>query len=345
MIYTSTQESRPRDRKLIDVVFIAYDGVQSLDIAGPLEVFAGCNEILDSRKSQGGRYRLTVASLDGGIVVSESGLQIGTSPLAELADLVHTVVIPGGHGSRTVSNDSDFVGAVRRFGENRRVLTVCTGAFIAAAAGILTDQRVATHWAHVGTLQRRFPNLDVDPDPIFIRASKMLWSSAGVTAGIDLALAVVEEDHGVDVAQLVARWLVLFFRRPGGQSQFAAPVWVDRTEVGPIRKSQEIIDSDPSQDLSVHRLADRVGMSERHFARRFTELTGVAPGRYVSNVRMEAARRDLETSRDTVEVIARRVGFGTGETMRRTFVRRMGVSPDTYRNRFDKTPIASSLVQ
>ena len=175
-------------------------------------------------------------------------------------------------------------------------------------------------------MRARYPAIDVDPDPIFVRDGNV-WTSAGVTAGIDLALALVEDDHGVDVAQLVARWLVMFLRRPGGQTQFATPVWNDRPPPGPIRAAQESIEADPGGDHRVVVLAERVGMSERHFIRCFSSSVGATPAQYVAAVRTEAARRAVESTPDTVEVIARRCGFGSGETMRRTFARRLGVSP------------------
>jgi transcriptional regulator GlxA family with amidase domain len=217
------------------------------------------------------------------------------------------------------------------------VVTVCTGIFVAAAAGLADGKRVATHWARAAALQRTFPGITVDTEPIYIRDGE-LWSSAGVTSGIDLALAIVEHDHDPELAQLVARWLVMFLRRPGGQSQFATPVWTERAELAPVRAAQEIVDAEPGADHRVALLAARVGMSARHFTRRFTEQTGCSPAQYVTGVRIEAARRALESSTATVDVIACDCGFGTAETMRRTFTRRLGVSPDHYRQRFRSKP-------
>jgi transcriptional regulator GlxA family with amidase domain len=214
-----------------------------------------------------------------------------------------------------------------------RTITICSGAFVAAAAGLLDGRRVTTHWARADALARRFPSVDVDDDPIYIHDGD-IWTSAGVTAGIDLALGVVEHDHGAEVAQTVARWLVMFLRRPGGQSQFAAPVWAERAELEPIRQAQDLIDAAPGDDHRIAVLAARVGMSERHFTRRFTEQVGATPAQYIASVRVEAARRALETTADTTDVIASRCGFGTAETMRRTFARRLSTSPDQYRRRF-----------
>lgn len=213
-------------------------------------------------------------------------------------------------------------------------MTVCTGAFLAAQAGLLDGCRVTTHWGSADLLAREFPSVDVDPDPIFIRSGPTMWTAAGVTAGIDLALALVEKDHGTEVAQTVARWLVLHLRRPGGQTQFAAPVWVARAKREPIRAVQEAVESEPGGAHSITDLARLAAMSPRHFTRVFTDEVGEAPGAYVERVRTEAARRELEQTDDTVTTIATRCGFGTAETMRRNFIRRVGVSPDQYRKAF-----------
>jgi transcriptional regulator GlxA family with amidase domain len=250
----------------------------------------------------------------------------------------HTLIVPGGFGARRAAEDPSLVAAVRQLGHSaERIVSVCTGSFLVAAAGLADGKRMATHWARAAALQRQFPAVDVDPEPIFVRDGE-LWSSAGVTAGIDLALAIVEHDHDPDVAQVVARWLVMFLRRPGGQTQFATPVWSDRAETPPVRAAQDIVDAEPGGDHRVGRLASRVGMSERHFTRCFASEVGTSPAQYVTGVRIEAARRALETTTDTVDAIADRCGFGTAETMRRSFTRRLGVSPDQYRQRFRSHP-------
>jgi transcriptional regulator GlxA family with amidase domain len=215
----------------------------------------------------------------------------------------------------------------------RRVATVCTGAFLAAAAGLLDGRRVTTHWASADRLATEFPDLVVDPDPIYIRDGAV-WTSAGVTAGIDLALALVEEDHGSEVAQTVARWLVMFLHRPGGQTQFASPVWVPRAERSAVRAVQGLIERTPGDDHRLPVLAAAAAMSVRHFARVFRQEVGETPGRFVERVRLEAARGELETTDATLEAVARRCGFGTAETLRRVFQRRLAVSPDSYRRRF-----------
>ena len=317
----------------IDVVFVAFDGLQSLDLTGPHDVFAGANAVLDERGTRRPRYRTRVVSLDGGHVTTESGLQFATEPL-DTVTRIHTLVVPGGTGTRRASRHAETVDAVAGLAARARwVVTVCSGTFVAGAAGLLDGHRVTTHWARADALARRFPAVEVDAEPIFVH-DRGVWSSAGVTAGIDLALALVEHDHDADVAQVVARWLVMFLRRPGAQSQFATPVWTERAAHRPIRDAQDLVDAAPDDDHRVGRLAARVGMSERHFTRRFTEEVGVSPARYVTSIRLESARRALETTPDTVDSIARRCGFGTAETMRRTFARRLGTSPDDYRRRF-----------
>lgn len=316
------------------VWFLGFGGVQSLDVTGPYEVFAGVNEALRSEV-----YALRLVSPDGAAIASESGLRLHTTRIPERLPAHLTLVLPGGGGARRhVPDDADLLATVARLGARaERVLTVCTGAFVAAAAGLAERRRVTTHWAYASELAERFPTVRVVPDLLYVRDGE-LWSSAGVTAGIDLALAVVEHDHGADVAQLIARHLVMFLRRPGGQTQFATPIWTQRATTAPVRAAQHAIDSDPGGDHRLDRLAHRAGMSTRHFARCFTAETGVAPGAYVARVRVEAARRLLETSTDTVDTIATACGFGTAETMRRTFHRHVGASPDDYRSRFRLTP-------
>ena len=244
-------------------------------------------------------------------------------------------MLPGGQGTRPDKRDPrliDWIVAAAPLA--RRVVTVCTGAFLAAQAGLLDGCRATTHWAHADDLAREFPAIDVDADPIFVRSSPTVWTAAGVCAGIDLALALVEEDHGTEVAQTVARHLVMHLRRPGGQTQFAAPVWVTRAKREPIRAVQDAVEAEPGGAHSIDELARLAAMSPRHFTRVFTDEVGEAPGAYVERVRTEAARRQLEQTDDTVVAIAARCGFGTAETMRRNFIRRVGISPDQYRKTF-----------
>jgi transcriptional regulator GlxA family with amidase domain len=244
------------------------------------------------------------------------------------------LVIAGGGGVATARHDATLLSWIRTVAPTcRRVTTVCTGTFLAAEAGLLDGRRVTTHWASATRLEAEFPGISVDPDPIYIKDGKY-WTSAGVTAGIDLALALVQEDLGVDVAQTVARWLVMFLHRPGGQTQFASPVWVRRAERSTVRAVQALVESAPGGDHRVPALAAAANMSLRHFTRVFSTEVGETPGKFVERVRLEAARGELETTNDTLDVIAARCGLGTAESFRRVTQRRLGVSPDAYRRRF-----------
>ncbi|OJZ74077.1 AraC family transcriptional regulator [Mycobacterium paraffinicum] len=314
------------------VVIAGFPGVQALDVVGPHEVFTGASLLT------GGGYDVALASIGGQAVTTPTGLAFVAAPLpdpGEPGEQIDTVVLPGGGGVDAARSDAELIGWIKAVATTaRRVVTVCTGAFLAAEAGLLDGQRVTTHWAFAGRLAREFPAIDVDPDPIFVRSSDTVWTAAGVTAGIDLALSLVEDDHGTEVAQTVARWLVLYLRRPGGQTQFAAPVWMPRAKRNSIRAVQEAIEAEPGGEHSIDELARRAAMSPRHFTRVFTAEVGEAPGQYVERIRTEAARRQLEETDDTVVAIATRCGFGTAETMRRNFLRRVGIPPDQYRKAF-----------
>ncbi len=311
------------------VVIVGFPGVQGLDVVGPHDAFTGASLMT------GGGYDVVVASTGGRPVSTATGLAFVATPLPDPDDRIDTVVLPGGGGVDAARSEPELVGWIKAVAGNaRRVVTVCTGAFLAAEAGLLDGCRVTTHWAFAGRLAREFPAIDVDADPIFIRSSDRVWTAAGVTAGIDLALSLVEDDHGTEIAQAVARWLVMYLRRPGGQTQFAAPVWMPRAKRASIRGVQEAIETEPGGPHSITELARRVAMSPRHFTRVFTDEVGEAPGHYVERVRTEAARRQLEETDDTVFAIAARCGFGTAETMRRNFIRRVGISPDQYRKAF-----------
>jgi transcriptional regulator GlxA family with amidase domain len=315
------------------VIFLAFSGMQTLDVVGPLEVFATASLVAAAKGRDG--YQPVIASVDGKPVTTSSGLTLATTKLLDPDKPADTLVLPGGAGVHAARADARVVDWTRTVAAGaRRVASVCTGAFLAAQAGLLDGCVATTHWGSADQLAREFPSIVVDPDPIFVRSSATVWTAAGVTAGIDLALSLVEDDHGTEVAQTVARWLVLHLRRPGGQTQFAAPVWVARAKREPIRAVQDAIDAEPGGAHSICDLARRVGMSPRHFTRVFTDEVGEAPGAYVERVRTEAARRQLEQTEDTVATIAARCGFGTAETMRRNFIRRVGVPPDHYRKTF-----------
>jgi transcriptional regulator GlxA family with amidase domain len=315
------------------VLIVGFPGVQGLDLVGPFEVFTSASLAVSGQGKEG--YQPVVASVDGRPVTTETGLTFAAVELPDPSEPVDTLILPGGRGVHAARQDPRVIDwVVAAAPQARRVVTVCTGAFLAAQAGLLDGCRATTHWAYTDQLAREFPAIDVDPDPIFVRSSATVWTAAGVSAGIDLALALVEDDHGTEVAQTVARWLVLYLRRPGGQTQFAAPVWVARAKREPIRAVQDAVESEPGGAHSIGELARRAAMSPRHFTRVFTDEVGEAPGAYVERVRTEAARRQLEQTDDTVVAIAARCGFGTPETMRRNFIRRIGVSPDQYRKTF-----------
>ncbi|MEU3569009.1 GlxA family transcriptional regulator [Kitasatospora sp. NPDC036755] len=314
------------------VVIVLFEGVQSLDVTGPLEVFAGAGKA----SGQPGAYRVTTASPGGGPVRSHSGLRL--LPDADLAEVgpVHTLLVPGGEGAKLA--DPALVARIRELaGRAERVVSVCTGAFLLAEAGLLAGRRATTHWAYGEELARRYPDVEVDPVPIHVRDGRIA-TSAGVTAGIDLALALVEEDLGRETALLIARHLVVFLRRPGNQAQFSTQLAAQVAARQPLREVQQWIAEHPEADLSVEALADRSALSPRHFARAFASEVGVTPGRYVDGVRLEAARRRLEDTDDGVEEIARSCGYGTPEAMRRAFVRALAAPPAEYRRRFRPEP-------
>jgi transcriptional regulator GlxA family with amidase domain len=317
------------------VVVLGYPGIQALDLVGPVEVFTGATLLLASQGRFDEGYAVTVVSRGGDPVSTGTGLELVAQPLPDPREPVDTLVLPGGGGVDAVRRNPDTIGWIQIAAEHtRRVVSVCTGSFIAAQAGLLDGCIATTHWAYAGQMAREFPLITVDPEPIFVRSSDKTWTAAGVTAGIDLALSLVEDDYGTEIAQTVARWLVLYLRRPGGQTQFAAPVWMPRAKRAPIRDAQEAIEAEPGGAHSIPELARRAAMSPRHFTRVFTGEVGEAPGAYVERIRTEAARRQLEETNDTVTVIAARCGFGTAETLRRNFVRRLGISPDQYRKTF-----------
>jgi transcriptional regulator GlxA family with amidase domain len=311
------------------VVILGFPGVQPLDLVGPFDVFAGASLLVADA------YEVALASVDGQPVTAATGLGFVTTELPDPREPVDTVLLPGGVGVDDARANADVMAWLHTAAQTaRRVVSVCTGAFLAAEAGLLDGCRATTHWAWARRMQDEFPAVDVDPEPIFVKSSDKVWTAAGVAAGIDLALSLVEDDHGTEVAQTVARWMVLYLRRPGGQTQFAAPVWMPRARRTPIRDVQEAIEAQPGANHNVAELARKAAMSPRHFTRVFTGEVGEAPGTYVERVRTEAARRQLEETDDTVVKIAARCGFGTAETMRRNFIRRIGVSPDQYRKTF-----------
>jgi transcriptional regulator GlxA family with amidase domain len=312
------------------IVVLAFPGVQALDVTGPTEVFS-----LADRAQTESAYTLELVSGDGGPITTSSGLQLTpNSSLQASRGGIDTLVVAGGLGVRDAARDERLVAWLRLAARrSRRVASVCTGAFLLARAGLLEGRRATTHWAACDALGRRYPTIDVARDPIFVRDGNV-YTSAGVTAGIDLTLALVEEDLGRQAALGVARSLVLFIRRPGGQAQFSSGLAGQAAERPSLRDLQDWIADNLDSDLSVNALAERSFMSERNFARVFSREVGVTPAAYVESVRMERARALLETTDLQLEDLARRCGFGTVETLRRSFARRLRVSPSDYRSRF-----------
>ena len=313
---------------------VAFPGVLLLDVVGPLEVLAAASLAADHRGAGRG-YVLEVIGPELTSLRATSGLRIGVDrTYADRPECLDTLIVAGGSGSRRAAHDRrvlDYVIAADF--RARRLCSVCTGAEILAAAGLLDGRRVTTHWAWASTLAARYPDIEVDPDAIYCRDGRV-WTSAGVTAGMDLALALVEDDFGRDLALEVSRYMVFFLKRPGGQSQFSAQLAGQIATRDPLRDLQTWIVEHPEEDLSIEQLAGRVAMSPRHFARVFRAEVGRSPGRFVESVRVEAARRRLEESAASVEEIADSVGLGTSETMRRAFLRQLGVGPAAYRDRF-----------
>ncbi len=316
------------------VVIVAFPDFQLLDVTGPWEVFGRATRWLREQGRAGG-YALELTATRRGSVTSSSGLSLGVpKALARLRGSLDTLVVAGGTGTAHALADRalvDFVKAAA--GRARRTASVCTGAFLLAEAGLLDGRRATTHWNACARLAARYPKVRVEPDPIFVRAGRF-WTSAGVTAGMDLALALVEEDHGREVALGVARELVLFLKRPGGQAQFSTQLQAQLAERDSLRDLQAWMVDHPGADLSVDALARRVAMSARHFARVFKHETGATPARAALAARVEAARRRLEDGDDGLEGVAAACGFGSAEVMRRAFLRTLRVGPAVYRRRF-----------
>jgi transcriptional regulator GlxA family with amidase domain len=312
------------------VVMVIYPGLQSLDLVGPTEVLATANRLLSQPE-----YQLTIAATVAGPVRTSSGLVItADTTLGNIRRPLDTLLVVGGTGTMDALADPELVSQVRRLARlSGRVTSVCSGTFLLAEAELLDGRRATTHWEWCSALARLYPDIEVDPDPIYVRDGNV-YTSAGVTAGMDMALALVEDDLGRDVALAVARQLVLFLHRPANQAQMSAQLAGQLAERSGLREAQRWIADHPEADLSVAALARRVGMSERNFARCFKAETGITPGRYVERARLEGARRLLEDTDRAVFDVAAACGFGTAETMRRSFLRALGCGPTDYRRRF-----------
>ncbi|AFS16047.1 Transcriptional regulator, AraC family protein [Mycobacterium intracellulare subsp. intracellulare MTCC 9506] len=308
------------------VVIVVFDGVKLLDVAGPAEVFAEPNRF-------GARYSLEIASVDGRDVTTSIGTRFAvTCPLSAL-ESVDTVMVAGGDTLIGRPIDPALIEALKTVpGRTRRLASVCTGSFILAQAGLLNGKRATTHWRHTGRLARIFPEVSVEPDAIFVRDGDV-FTSAGVSSGIDLALTLVEADYGAELVRKVARSLVVYLKRAGGQSQFSVMVEADPPPDSPLRAVTDAVNADPGADHSVKKLAAQASLSTRQLSRLFQSELGLTPARYVELVRVDFARAALEAGR-TVAETARVAGFGSTETLRRVFLSRLGITPSAYRDRF-----------
>jgi transcriptional regulator GlxA family with amidase domain len=329
----SLQDVRMPSRRR-KVVFVAFERMQILNVVGPAEILDAATQVVGHEKG----YDVSIATLDGKPARGSSGMCVQADvALGQVRPRgLDTLVVGGGMRFDDAIDASRLPAEVRRLSQGaRRTCSVCTGAFLLAAAGLLDGRAATTHWAFCELLTRRHPSVQVEPDRIFVRDGRVT-TSAGLTAGMDLALALVEEDHGADVARTVARWTVMFLQRPGGQSQFS-----ERFEIpgvgAPLREVLDQVVAEPAADHRLAELARRASLSERHFRRVFLDQTGTTPARFVERVRVEAARELLERTPTPVDAVAAGCGFGSAETMRRAFLRGVGVGPADYRARFRST--------
>ncbi len=308
-----------------------------LDLAGPAEAFGTASHL-----GAEPRYVVRTASVDGAPVRADCGVvvvpDVSLAALAAAGEGVDTVMVVGGLGSAAAARDARLVADLRAVARaSRRITSVCTGAVVLAATGLLDGHQATTHWASCTDLARAHPEVEVLPDRIYVR-DRDRWTSAGVTAALDLALALVEHDHGTELAHAVAGWLVVFVRRPGGQAQFSAQLSAAPARTPALVELQRWLPDHLDEDLSVARLAERCAMSVRTFGRAFRAETGESPAAAVETLRIEAARRLLESSDLTVAAIARQVGLRSAEVLHRAFRRRLGTTPHAYRQHFQQNP-------
>ena len=318
------------------VAMLTFPDVQVLDVMGPLEVFSRASRwMVDEGRAKGPVYEVELLGLKRGALTTSSGLRIvADRAFRDAGKEIDTLLVAGGRGvAAHRRNRALLAWLANQATQVRRLASICTGAFLLAEAGLLEGCAATTHWHHCEAFARDFPGIRIQPDVLFVRAGNR-YTSGGVTAGMDLALALVEEDHGREVALATARELVMFLQRPGGQAQFSAQLSGQMAQQAPLRDLQAWIHDHPEADCSVPRLARRARMSPRNFARRFQEETGQTPGRFVAAVRVETARRLLEETDEGLEAIAARSGLGTAESLRRAFLRTVGVTPGQYRARF-----------
>ena len=326
----------PRPRYTRRIVSAIYENVEILDVTGPISAFAIVNEFIEKHyRGLPIAYKCELIGKRSGPVRTSAGIAlVADRSFAAESEPIDTLIIPGGPATRTAAADSEAVKHVRRLAKNsRRVSSVCSGARILAEAGLLDGRTVVTHWASCDALAADYPSLSVAADRLFIRDGN-IYTSGGITAGIDLALAMIEEDLGRGWALFVAREMVVYLQRPGGQSQFSVPLRAQFSDTAELKNIPNWIIENLTDDLSISALAHRAAMSERTFARRFKEVMGVTPAKFVETARLEVARRRLEESELPLTLVAAEVGFGSGERLRRAFNRQYGVSPNYYKDRF-----------
>ena len=315
--------------------FLIFPGLQILDATGPLAAFEIAGRYCP------GAYRLVVMAAQPGLVVSSSAAALLSAGALEPAGSLDTLVIAGGDGTREACEDPVLLDYARQAAaQARRVASVCSGAYILAAAGLLDGRRATTHWSRTADFTRRFPAVRLEPDRIYVQDGP-IWTSAGITAGIDLALALIAQDLGEEIARKTAQQLVVYHRRPGGQSQFSALLEMERPQgrfAGVLEWAREHL----TDGLTVEQLADMAGMSPRNFARAFAAETGVTPAKAVERLRLDAARARLDAGGDSVEVIARLTGFGDPDRMRRAFLRAFGQPPQAFRRAAKTTVLAAA---
>ena len=324
------------------VVFVVYPGVTLLDVTGPLQAFSSANNV--SAAGEGRAYSIIVASIEGGPILTDCNIELGSVALEQAAEKpIDTLIVAGGNGVFEVMDEMRLVTWIQSIGaECRRLASTCMGAFLTAATGLANGRSLTTHWRQTEELKRRFPAVDVQRDPRFVRSGN-LWSSAGVTAGIDLALAMIEEDLGHEAAMQVAQNLVVFFKRPGGQSQFSDVLRIQASETeGLFADLHAWIAGNLKSDLSIPTLADRSAMSQRSFSRKYKEKTGMTPAKAVELMRVDAAKRSLAHNNLPLVKVALEVGFADEQQLRRAFQRHVGVSPLAYRKTFCRSDRGAS---
>lgn len=319
-----------------NIAVVGFDGAEVLDIVGPLEVFAMADMLLKNQSDGVSPvYKLSVLARQEGIFTTFSGIKlVADASWRHFTDIPDTLFIAGGPDMTPLTEDRDFIDWVRVMEKKvRRLCSICTGSFVLAQAGLLNGKRATTHWIAAREMQTTFPEITVDCDALYIREGH-LATSAGITSGIDLALALVEEDYGKQLSLEVARMLVMYLKRPGGQSQFSVHLRQQIAEEHPLAAILKWIVENYRQSITIEQLADRAAMSPRNFARVFVRETGVTPARYVEQCRLERAIRMIEDTSEPMETLARESGFHSAEHLRRASMRNLGITPQAYRERF-----------